>query len=192
MRISASLPQGRKILLSLNRRTLTRNRVALNNTVVKRFAKQVREFAELNGYDLFTYTNNTDQSFARHLAGLCGRGTQTLLQGENHLLPEELVFLFSRFNFVIASQMHAGVFAYLAGVRVLSLIYDDKVREFAKRIGNRNCLDMTQLADSKKVAEALIRASTSRRMVQRASVHEGSEKLLDMLNELIWSDGDIV
>ncbi|RKY24636.1 MAG: hypothetical protein DRP62_03300, partial [Planctomycetota bacterium] len=117
---------------------------------------------------------------------LCGKSTRTMLEGENHLLPEELIYLFSKFDFIIATQMHAGIFAYLAGVPLINLIYDDKVQEFNKRIGNQNYLYLAEIGDSQKVSEALSKAANGKAISWDASVRADSEKLVKLLNELVW------
>jgi len=110
-----------------------------------------------------------------------------MLESENHLLPEELIYLFSQFDFVIATQMHACAFAYLVSIPFLSLIYDDKVEQFNKQIGNHNYLHIAQMADSQKVSMALASAAHSKAVTPDVSVRTDSDKLVELLNEFVWS-----
>jgi len=186
-RIIESWPEGKKILLSLHEHIFLRKELPEHENVLKQFLVQVYEFAEHNGYSVLTYTNYTNQKFATKIAGLCGKSARTMLEGENHLLPEEIIYLFSKVDFVIATQMHAGIFAYLAWVPLMSLIYDDKVEEFNRRIGNQNYLHIAQIADNQKVSKALTRAANGKAISVDTSVRADSEELVELLNEFVWS-----
>jgi len=180
-------PKTEKILISLSELMFIRKGVANREDVLKRFSRQVCEFAKQNAYTILTYTNYTNQKFASKIAGLCGKPARTMFEGENHLLPEELIYLFSRVDFVIATQMHVGIFAYLAGVPLMSLIYDDKVEEFNRRIGNQNYLHIAQIANSQKVSKALTSAANGKAISADTSVRADSEELVGLLNEFVWS-----
>jgi polysaccharide pyruvyl transferase WcaK-like protein len=185
-RIAESLPGGKKILLSLHRYTFIGEQLAGGENVLKQFLKQVGEFAEQNDYAVLSYTNYTDQKFAAKVARLCNKSAGIMLIGENHLLPEELIYLFSKFDFVVATQMHTGIFTYLAGVPLVSLVYDGKVEQFNRRVGNTNCLSMAQMTDSRKVAEALEKAAAGGTEPGNSSILDDSGKLAELLNEYIW------
>ena len=104
-RIVELWPQGKKILLSLHEHIFFRNKLPERENILKQFLGQVCEFAEHNGYSVLTYTNYTDQKFASKIARLCGESARTMLEGENLLLPEELIYLFSKVDFVPALSM---------------------------------------------------------------------------------------
>ena len=185
-KIAESWPKGGKILLSLLELIFIRKDVPEPQNALKQFLVQVHEFAERNGYFVLTYTNYTSQKFASKIAKLCGKSARTMLEGENHLLPEEIVYLFSKVDFVITAQLHVGISSYLAGVPFVSLIYDDKVEEFNKRIGSQNYLSLTEMSDSVKVAKALSVVAGSRPIPRNAAVQTDSEKLAEMLNKFVW------
>jgi len=186
-KIVQSWPAGKKILLSLSELMFIKKNVADPQNTLRQFLNHVSEFAEQNGYTILTYTNYTNQSFASKIAKLCGKPAQTMLKGDNHLLPEELIYLFSKFDFVIAAQMHVAIFAYLAGSALMNLIYDDKVEEFNKLIGNRNYLYLAEMDDGPKVAKILSITAAGEAIPRKASVRTGSEKLVELLNEFVWS-----
>ena len=186
--IVQSWPEGKKILLSLHELMFYRKHLAVHKNTLNQFLHHVCEFAEQNGYAILTYTNYTNQKFASKIAKLCGKSTRTMLKGKNHLLPEELIYLFSEFDFVIATQMHVGIFAYLAGVPLMNLIYDDKVEEFNKMVGNRNYLRLAEMDDGPKVANTLSITSVSEGKPRKASVQTNSEKLVELLNRFVWNE----
>jgi polysaccharide pyruvyl transferase WcaK-like protein len=186
-KIVQSWPSGRKILLCLSELMFIKKHVADPQNTLLQFLNHISEFAERNGYTILTYTNYTNQSFASKTAKLCGKPAQTMLKGDNHLLPEELIYLFSKFDFVITAQMHVAIFAYIAGVALMNLVYDDKVEEFNKLVGNQNYLYLAEMGDGPKVAEILSAAAASEVIPPKASVRAGSEKLAELLNEFVWS-----
>lgn len=186
-KIVQSWPDGKKILLSLHELMFYRKHLAVHKNTLNQFLNHVSEFAKQNGYTILTYTNYTNQSFASKTAKLCGESAQTMLKDKNHLLPEELIYLFSEFDLVIATQMHVAIFAYLAGVPLMSLIYDDKVEEFNKLIGNQNYLYLAEIDDGPKVAKILSITAAGKAIPPKASVQAGSEKLMELLNEFVWS-----
>ncbi len=186
-RIVELWPQGKKILLSLHEYIFIRKKLPEHENVLKQFLVQVYEFAEHNGYSVLTYTNYTNQKFASKIAKLCGKSARTMLKGENHLLPEELIYLLSRVDFVVATQMHVGISAYLAEVPFISLVYDDKVEEFNKRIGNRNYLYLAEMGNNLKVADALTRAGGGEAIARDQLIQMESERLVELLTDFIWS-----
>jgi polysaccharide pyruvyl transferase WcaK-like protein len=186
-KIIQSWPTDRKILLCLSELMFIKKNVANPQNTLKQFLNHVSEFAEQNGYTILTYTNYTNQSFASKTAKLCGKPAQAMLKGDNHLLPEELIYLFSKFDFVIAAQMHVAIFTYIAGIALMNLIYDDKVKEFNKLVGNQNYLHLAEMDDGPKVAKILSITAASEAIPRKASVRAGSEKLMELLNEFVWS-----
>jgi polysaccharide pyruvyl transferase WcaK-like protein len=186
-KIVQSWPSGRKILLCLSELMFIKKSVADPQNTLMQFLNHVSEFAKQNGYTILTYTNYTNQSFASKTAKLCGESARTMLEGDNHLLPEELIYLFSKFDFVITAQMHVAIFAYIAGVALMNLIYDDKVEEFNKLVGNQNYLYLAEMDDGPKVAKTLSITAAGEAMPRKASVQAGSEKLVELLNEFVWS-----
>jgi len=178
---------GRKILLSLSELMFIKKNVADPQNTLKQFLNHVSEFAKQNGYTILTYTNYTNQSFASKTARLCGESARTMLKGDNHLLPEELIYLFSKFDLVIAAQMHVAIFTYIAGVALMNLIYDDKVEEFNKLIDNRNYLYLAEMDDGPKVAKTLSITAAGKAISWKASVQTSSERLAELLNEFVWS-----
>jgi len=185
--IIESWPKNRKILLALHKHIFFRKETSENEKVLKQFSNYINEFAKNNSYSVLTYTNHTDQRFASRIAELCEKPVKTMLQGENHLLPEELIYLFSKIDLVIATQMHVCIFAYLAKVPLLSLIYDDKVMEFNQQIGNKNYLHLTEISNRQKVEKAIINTANSKSIPHNPSVYANSKKLADLLNEFVWS-----
>lgn len=186
-RIAESWPKGGKILLSLLELIFIRKDVPERQNALKQFLGQVHEFAERNGYSVLTYTNYTSQKFASKIAKLCGKSARTILEGENHLLPEEIIYLFSKVDFVITAQLHVGISAYLAEVPFISLVYDDKVEEFNKRIGNRNYLYLAEMGNNLKVADALTRAGGGEAIARDQLIQMESERLVELLTDFIWS-----
>ena len=83
--------------------------------------------------------------------------------------------------------MHVAIFTYIAGSALMNLVYDDKVEEFNKLIGNRNYLYLSEMNDGPKVAEILSATASGEVIPQKASVRAGSEKLAELLNEFVWS-----
>ena len=185
-RIAELWPERKIILLSLHELMFIGRDVPEQQNALKQFLSQVHEFAERNGYFVLTYTNYTRQKFASKIAKLCGKSARTMLEGGNHLLPEEIIYLLSKVDFVVATQMHVAIFAYLAGVPFISLVYYDKVEEFNRRIGNENYLYLTEMIDSVKVANALSVAAGSQPIPRSAKVQRDSEKLAEMLNKFVW------
>ncbi len=186
-KIVQSWQAGRKILLSLSELMFIKKNVADPQNTLKQFLNHVSEFAKQNGYTILTYTNYTNQSFASKTARLCGESARTMLKGDNHLLPEELIYLFSKFDLVIAAQMHVAIFTYIAGVALMNLIYDDKVEEFNKLIDNRNYLYLAEMDDGPKVAKTLSITAAGKAISWKASVQTSSERLAELLNEFVWS-----
>ena len=185
--IEKSWPDGRKILLCLHEFMFFKKHVADHENTLKQFLNHVCEFAKQNGYFILTYSNYTNQKCASKTAELCGSPAQMMLEGENHLLPEELIYLFSKCDFVIATQMHAGIFAHLAGVPLMSLIYDDKVEEFNKLVGNQNYLYLPEMSNGSKVADILSNTAASRAVSRKAPAQTGGEKLAELLNGFVWN-----
>jgi len=185
--IVQSWPKGKKILLSLHEYIFIKKQIPESAKLLKKFLNQVAQFAKQNDYSILTYTNYTNQKYASKIANLSGRSAKPALEGENHLLPEEIIYLFSKVDFVIATQMHGGIFAYRAGVPFISLIYTDKVEELNRQLGNQNYLHIPQMTDSQKVANALTNAASGKNIAQQASVKASSEKLANLLNEFVWS-----
>ncbi|MBA7485880.1 hypothetical protein ES707_21432 [subsurface metagenome] len=180
-------PEGKKILLALHRYMFAKFRIPDSATVLEQFLYSVHQFSRQNGYSILTYENRTEQTFAYKIAKLYGKSARTMLEGENLLLPEELIYLFSKFDFVVATQMHVGIFAYLADVPLMSLIYDDKVEEFNKQIGNRNYLYIAEMGNNLKVAEVLSAVAASKATSRDKSIQADSKEQAELLNEFVWS-----
>lgn len=187
-RIIESWPQGRKILLCLHELIFVVKHADDEENVLKRFLAQVVEFARHNSCTLLTYTNHTDQKYAFEIAELCGRTARPALPGENHLLPEELIYLFSKVDFVIASQMHSCMFAYLARVPFVSLVYADKVDEFNKLVGNQNVLQVDQMWDGVKIGQLLDKAMAAGPLNLSQDVIAKAKMLCDILVDFIESN----
>ena len=68
-----------------------------------------------------------------------------------------------------------------------NLIYYDKVEGFNKRIGNRNYLYLAEMGNSLKVAKALSVVASGKATSQDTSIQADSEKLVELLNEFVWS-----
>lgn len=186
-RIAKSWPEGKKILLSLHQFMFMKKEITDQEALLKQFLSQVCRFAEQNSYSILTYTNYTDQKFALKIARLCGKLGKTMLQGENHLLPEEIIYLFSKVDFVIATQMHVGIFACLAKVPLMSVVYDNKVEQFNKRIGNQNYLHIPEIGDNLKVAKVLSAVAASKAISWQPLLQINIQKLVKLLNEFVWS-----
>ncbi len=179
-------PKGRKILLAVHEYIFFREKVPDREKVLKNFVSQIGQFASQNGYSILTYSNYTNQEFAEKIARYCGKPAKTMLSMGNHLLPEELIYLFSKVDLVVASQMHVGIFSYLASVPFISLIYHEKVEQFNLCVGNENYLYLSQIADRQKVLEALSKAAAGKPVSQKPEVKIRSEKLTEMLNDFVW------
>jgi polysaccharide pyruvyl transferase WcaK-like protein len=63
----------------------------------------------------------------------------------NDLTPQELIAFYRHFNFAICTPMHAAIFAYNAGVKLVTIEYDEKIPELNKIIGNKNSVSMDSL-----------------------------------------------
>ena len=59
--------------------------------------------------------------------------------------PGEIIYLYSIFDFAICVPMHAAIFAYNAGTKMITIEYDNKVKEFNKIIGNKNTVNINDL-----------------------------------------------
>jgi len=181
-----SFPNGKVILLAVHKYIFLKEKLPDREKVLKDFVSQISRFASQNGYSILTYSNYTNQEFAKKIAGYCGKPAKTMLSMGNHLLPEELIYLFSKVDFVVASQMHVGIFSYLASVPFISLIYHEKVEQFNIFVGNENYLYLSQMTNRQKVLEALSKAAAGKPISQKPEVKQRSEKLTNLLNDFVW------
>ena len=186
--IAQSWPKGKKILLSLHKFMFVVKDLTDRKNVLKQFLTQVGEFANQNGYEVLTYTNHTNQRFALEISELCGKVTRPVLPSENHLLPEELIYLFSKVDFVIATQMHACMFAYLANVPFVSIMYAEKVEEFNRLVGNSNVLQPADMGNQQKVKQCLVTAAAGESLRPNQAINAKVEKIFGLLMNFIGNN----
>ena len=186
-KIINSFPKGKIILLAVHKYIFLKEKLPDREDVLKKFVGQVSWFASQKGYSILTYSNYTNQEFAKKIAKYCGEPAKTMLSTSNHLLPEELIYLISKVDFVIASQMHVGIFSYLASVPFINLIYHEKVEQFNLYVGNENYLYLSQMTDNQKVSDALSKAAAGKPVSQKPEVKIRSEKLSKLLNDFVWN-----
>ncbi len=185
--IIKSWPRGKRILLCLHRLIFINDNAGNREHLLQLFVSEVRGFAENKNYNLLTYTNSTNQRFARYIAELCDNSAMPALSGENHLLPEEIIALLSNVNLVIASQMHLCIFAYIAGVPFLSIPYTEKVDQFNKMTENTNYLRLTEMADKAKVVEILERTISTGPCPHKNDISKKANTLIELLLQFIRS-----
>jgi len=185
-KIVRSWPAGPKILLSMHRQLFVVRKAPAGKDALKRFLTIIGGFADRNGWHVLTCTNHTDQSLAAEIAEFCGRNAAPALKGDNHLLPEELIYLFSAADFVIASRMHACMFAYLAGVPFLSIPYAQKADEFNRLVGNGNILHIQDMTDREKVERSLRTVADAEPLPQNETITKRAMSLFDVLMDFIY------
>lgn len=105
---------------------------------------------------LFTNGVERDHQFALKLL-------KTLGLDESRLMPrpqgaEELVRTVSRFGLVLGARLHACIAATALGIPAAGLLWDDKLRFFAKTLGRENCFTEVDEADPDRVLSLLSEA----------------------------------
>jgi len=95
-------------------------------------------------FSVFIYENSSKQENVKNIfTEADNKRLYALL--DNNYSPEEIIYLFSKFDFVISAPMHGSIFSYNAKSRLISIEYNDKVEEFNKIIKNRNILKINDL-----------------------------------------------
>lgn len=93
------------------------------------------------------------------------------------LQPEEMLSLFSCFQFVVAMRLHALIFAAFSGVPFLALSYDPKVAAFAGSVGQPS-LDLGEIG---RLEAAM--SETKPLTVARAELVAGANKNFELFFE---------
>lgn len=98
-----------------------------------------------NDFSVVLYQNDTSMKFINKLYPLCNRGNIYIFN-KTDLSPSQIIYLFKKFDFVISAPMHSSLFAYNAGVKIITINYDDKVTEFNKIVGNKNNVSLNNIS----------------------------------------------
>jgi len=183
--VMQSWPSSKKILLCLHKFLFVATEVADSEDALKKFIDCLSDYAFENGYTVLTYTNHTNQGLAQKLAESGAENVIPALASENHLLPEEIIYLFGNVDLVVASPMHACMFAYLAGVPFVSIPYAEKVEEFNHLVGNKNVLAVKEIANGQKVQECLEDAVAAGPLAVDEELLKRASGLFDVLMDFI-------
>lgn len=133
------LDGNNKIIISFNESFLNQIR---NNSKMQEMVNVINILQEK--YKVVLTYNTTKSKHINKLYDLCEKNNLEIFHPYN-TKPEEIIFLYSIFDFAICVPMHAAIFAYNAGTKMITIEYDDKVKEFNKIIGNTNTVNLNAL-----------------------------------------------
>jgi len=95
-------------------------------------------------YEVVLSSTTTECRLVDTLASLCEQKSLMVFH-PGDINPEELITFFQCFDFVICVPMHAAIFSYNAGIRMITIEYDDKIKAFNRIIGNENSVKIDEL-----------------------------------------------
>jgi len=95
----------------------------------------------------------------------------------NKLSPGEIIYLFSKADYIMSFPMHGGIFAYLTGKPTALINYDPKVRELGKIIGN-------ELVVEPKEFSAITPQLIQKRGISRRSIEKVKKCALQNFTDL--------
>jgi polysaccharide pyruvyl transferase WcaK-like protein len=110
-----------------------------------------------DNHQVVLYQNDNKCEFITGLFEKCRQDRLNIFNPKD-LSPEEIIYLFSKFDLAICAPMHAAIFSYDAGVEFITIGYDDKIEEFNKIVENENFVQLDKLSnildmvDNKKMA----------------------------------------
>lgn len=58
--------------------------------------------------------------------------------------PQEIIRIFGYFDYVISAPMHASIFAFVANSKLITIDYDDKVKELNNILKSKNNIDLNE------------------------------------------------
>ncbi len=105
---------------------------------------------------LFTNGVERDHEFALKLVNRLGLDESCLMP--RPMSARELVMTESRFCLVLGARLHACIAAAALGIPVAGLLWDDKLRFFAKTLGRENCFMEVDEADPDRALTLLSEA----------------------------------
>ena len=105
---------------------------------------------------LFTNGVERDHEFALKLVHRLGLDESCLMP--RPMSARELVMTESRFSLVLGARLHACIAAAALGIPVAGLLWDDKLRFFAKTLGRENCFMEVDEADPDRAIRLLSEA----------------------------------
>lgn len=111
--------------------------ICLNQAAKKslsELAKLVERFAK--DHNVILYQNLRKQTTADLLWKKLSERENIHKMDLNPYSPSEIIYLFTKADYIVSFPMHGGIFAYLAGKPAALVDYDPKVRELGRIIGN--------------------------------------------------------
>ena len=81
--------------------------------------------------------NNLDCNNLNKLQDLCNNKNLSVFHPK-HLTPEDIMGFYQNFDFAVCTPMHSAIFAYIAGVKLITISYNKKILELNKIIENNN------------------------------------------------------
>ena len=105
---------------------------------------------------LFTNGVERDHEFALKLVHRLGLDESCLMP--RPMSARELVMTESRFSLVLGARLHACIAAAALGIPVAGLLWDDKLRFFARTLGRENCFMEVDEADPDRALKLLSEA----------------------------------
>lgn len=133
------LSEGNKLLFVLDEAFLSKAKKQALTGELTRIINELQAHYQV----VLTY-NTSDCKIVNQLADRCKKHG-LLIFHPNQINPEEFIYFFRLFNVVICSPMHAAIFSYLAGVRMITIEHDHKIKALNKIIGNQNRAAMQNL-----------------------------------------------
>lgn len=129
-----------KILFVLSNSFLSR----LNNNL--EMSELINLINRLQGrYRVVLSYNTTASNLIRKLYNRCIQESLSLFHPRD-LTPEEFISFFKIFDFSVCVPMHAAIFSYNAGVKMITVEHDHKIRAFNRIVGNENSVEVEQLS----------------------------------------------
>ena len=127
--------------------------------------------------------NTTECKLIDHLFKKCNQDRLSLFHPRG-VTPEELITFFKIFDFAVCVPMHAAIFSYNAGIRMITVEYDDKVKAFNRIIGNKNSVGIEELNEIPRIIECYQKIDWNKKKEIRKNALNNIIKLKEFVNDL--------
>ena len=170
------LADNSKIIFVLNETFLNQLR---NNSKKQEMINVLNKLQE--EYKVVLTYNTSVSNHINKLYDLCDKNNIEIFHPYD-TKPEEIIYLYSIFDFAICVPMHAAIFAYNAGTKMITIEYDDKVQEFNKIIGNKNSVNIKDLKRIPWILEHYKEIDWGKKNIIKENASENFIKLKEIIN----------